>query len=68
MLHLVSQLVIPTRSDVMDCSHEQADTTINVHILLALHQDVKSIKVCTVDTDVIVILNGAFFELSQTNL
>ena len=59
------QSVISTRSDMMDCNHEEADTRIIVHILHALHQGMNTFKVRTVDTDVVVILLGAFFELSQ---
>ena len=50
---------------MMDCNHEEADTRIIVHILHALHQGMNTFKVRTVDTDVVVILLGAFFELSQ---
>ena len=60
------QSVISTRPDMMNCNHEEADTRIIVHVLHALHQGMRSIKVRTVDTDVIVILIGTFFELSQT--
>ena len=37
-----------------------------VHILNALEQGMKSVKVRTVDTDVVIILAGAFYELCQT--
>ena len=46
-----------------NCNHEEADTRIVVHVLHALEQGLKSIEVRTVDTDVVVILAGAFFEL-----
>ena len=60
------QSVISARSNMMNCNYEEADTRIVVHILHALHQGMKSVKVRTVDTDVVVILIGAFFVLSQT--
>ena len=42
------------------------DTRVVVHILNALEQGMKSVKVSTVDTDVVIILAGAFSELCQT--
>lgn len=48
-----------------NCNHEEADTRLVVHILHALEQGLKRIEVCTVDTDVIVILVGAFVELTR---
>ena len=48
------------------CNHEEADTRIAVHILHALEQGIKIIKVRTVDTDVITILVGAYFNLAMT--
>ena len=60
------QSVISTMStEMMNCNHEDADTRIIVHVLHALCQGMKSVKVRTVDTDVVIILTGAFFELSQ---
>ena len=47
------------------CNHEEADTRLVVHILHALEQGVKRIEVRTVDTDVIVILVGAFVALTR---
>ena len=55
-----------TSSVKADCSHEEADTRVVVHILHALEQGIKTIVVCTVDTDVIVILTGVFFELTAS--
>ena len=49
---------------MMDCNHEEADT--RIHILHALQQGMMTVKVCTVDTDVVVILAGALYDLSQT--
>lgn len=53
---------------VEDCNHEEADTRLMVHILHSLQQGVKikSILVCTVDTDVVVILVGIFYDLIKT--
>jgi len=48
-----------------NCNHEEADSRVVVHILHALEQGLKRIEVCTVDTDVIVILVGVFFELTK---
>ena len=47
------------------CNHEEADTRLVVHILHALEQGLKSIEVRTIDTDIIVILVGAFVELTR---
>ena len=47
------------------CNHEEADTRLVVHILHALEQGLKRIEVRTVDTDVIVILVGAFVALTR---
>ena len=49
-----------------NCNHEEADTRLVVHMLHALEQGFKKIQVRTVDTDVVVILVGAFFELTMT--
>ena len=46
-----------------DCNHEEADTRIVVHVLHVLQQRMKKIEICTVDTDVIIILMGAFHKL-----
>ncbi|KAG1676399.1 Thymidine phosphorylase [Nymphon striatum] len=48
------------------CDHEEADTRILVHILDALKNGTKSIFVRTVDTDVIVILTGHFYQLTNS--
>ena len=53
-------------SQMSICNHEEADTRIAVHILHALEQGMKIIKVRTVDTDVITILVGAYFNLTMT--
>ena len=46
-----------------DCNHEEADTRIMVHIRHALEQGAETVLVRTVDTDVVVILVGLFFDL-----
>ena len=52
--------------DIMSvCNHEAADTRIAVHILDALEQGMKIIKVRTVDTYIVTILVGAFFKLAM---
>ena len=48
---------------MQDCNHEEADTRIVVHIQHALQQGMKTIEVQTVDTDVVVILVGVFYDL-----
>ncbi len=45
------------------CNHEEADTRMVVHVPHALQQGASSVIVCTVDTDVIVILAGIFHDL-----
>ena len=53
-------------SDMTNCNHKEADTRVVVHILNALEQGMKSVNVRTVDTDVVIILAGAFYELCMT--
>ena len=48
------------------CNHREVDTRIAVHILHALEQDTKVIKMCTVDTDVVTVLVSAYFNLAMT--
>ena len=48
-------------------THEEADTRIVVHIIHALQQGMKTVKVRTADTDVIAILVGTFFDLKLTH-
>ena len=49
-----------------NCNHEEADTSVVVHILHALERRLKKSQVRTLDTDVIVILVGSLFELMIT--
>ncbi len=53
-------------SNMLECNHEEADTRIVVQIVHALQQGMKRIEVRTVDTDVIVILAGAYYKLAMT--
>ena len=46
-----------------DCDHEEADYRICVHVNDALHKGARNVLLCTVDTDVIVILACTFFRL-----
>lgn len=55
----VSVIAIGSERSMPDCSHEEADTRIVVHILHAVHAEyARKILVRTADTDVIVILVG----------
>ena len=49
-----------------DCNHEEADARIVVHAQHALQQGMKTIEVRTVDTDVVLILAGVFYDLNLT--
>ena len=46
-----------------DCNHKEADTRIMVHIRHALEHGAETLLVRTVNTDVVVILVGLFFDL-----
>jgi hypothetical protein len=46
-----------------DCTDEEADTWIEVHVLHALEHGNTTVQVRTVDADVVIILAGAFYEL-----
>jgi hypothetical protein len=58
-----AESVIVSGSPIPDCNHEEADTRIVVHILHALGHGSKTVQVRRVDTDVVIILAGAFYEL-----
>ena len=47
-----------------ECDHEEADTRMLIHLLDALQNGCTNCLVCTVDTDVLVILLGKFHHLS----
>lgn len=51
---------------MLECTHEEADTRIIIHLLHALEAGSRKIKVRTVDTDILVILIGHFFSLLQS--
>ena len=57
-----------TSSMMLDCNHEEVDTRVVMLILHALKQGIKLIVVHTLDTDVIIILAGVFFELTGNTL
>ena len=57
---------IGDNSAMQNCNHEEADTSIVVHVLHALTHGAKTILVRTVDTDVVVILAGTFHDLVAT--
>ena len=57
--------VDPNNHVMPDCNHEEADTSVVMHIVHALEQGMKTIEVCTADTDVMAILAGALFELTS---
>ena len=46
--------------NMLECNHKEADTRIVVHIAHALQQGMKIIEVRTIDTDLIIILAGAY--------
>ena len=47
----------------LECSREEADTRIVVHIVHALQQRMRKIEIRTVDTDIIIIVAGVYFKL-----
>ena len=47
------------------CNHEEADTRVLVHGRDALDMEGRTVFVCTVDTDVLVILIAQFHTLSS---
>ena len=49
-----------------NCNHDEADTRIMVHIQHALQRGMTRIQVRTVDTDVIVVVVGPFYELVRS--
>ena len=53
-------------SSMPECTHEEADTRIVVHIMSALQEGNKSILIRTVDTDVVVILLGKYSDILST--
>jgi len=51
---------------MQNCNHEEADTRTVVHIVHALEHGAKTFHVRTVDTNVVVILVGTFYDLRVT--
>ena len=49
-----------TNHTIQPCDHEKADSRIALHLYNAMKNDARNILVCTVDSDVIVILVGLF--------
>lgn len=47
------------------CNHEEADSRICVHLKDALEKGARKVCIRTVDTDVIIIIAGIFFELQE---
>jgi len=68
MLYTLDESVVSLGNNSLimpNCNNEQADSRVVIDILNALEQGLKRIEVRTVDTDVIVILVGVFFELTK---
>ena len=60
-----SVLRMGSSNGMPNCNHEEADTRMVVHVQHALQQGLQTIEIRTVDTDVIVILAGVFYELRK---
>ncbi len=58
--------VLRIQLTLLKCNHEEADTRIVVHIHHVLQQGMKKVEVCFVDTGVVVILVGVYYELINT--
>ena len=52
---------------MMECTHEEADTRVMVHLLHASENGSANVEVRTVDTDIVVLLIGNFFNLHENN-
>ena len=67
-IHLMSQQSVVSLGECVqmpNCTHEEADTRIVVHVLDAAKNGCKKIVVRTVDMDVLVILVGQFHEIKE---
>ena len=53
---------------LQNCSHEEADTRIFIHLQFAARQGHHIAKIRTVDTDIVVLAIGLFFQLQLTEL
>ena len=51
---------------LQDCDHEEADTRIALHLYDAINRGARNVLVRTVDTDVIVILMGLFYDINSS--
>ena len=51
---------------LQDCDHEEADTRIALHLYDAINRGARNVLVRNVDTDVIVILIGLFFDINSS--
>lgn len=49
-------LTVKWSKPIPNCNHEEADTKIVVHVLHVLQQGWKTVQVCTVHTDVVVVI------------
>ena len=58
-----SVLTVCSSSPMPNCNHEEADTSIVVHVPHALQQGLTTVQVRTVDTDVVVVLIGVLHKL-----
>ena len=50
---------------MLSCDHKEADSRMCIHVKDALNKGAHKIFICTVDTDVIVILVSVFFNLQD---
>ena len=60
---LEQAITVCSSSPMPNCNHEEADTSIVVHVPHALQQGLTTVQVRTVDTDVVVVLIGVFHML-----
>ena len=67
MLHESGQSVLRRGSSnsMTNSNYEEADTRIVVHVQHVLRQGLQTIEIRTVDTGIIVILAGVFYELCR---
>ena len=61
----VSSIVRGTDRSMAECDHEEADTGMFVHLQDALQYGYTNCLVCTVDTDILVILLGKFHQITS---
>ena len=52
---------------IMEWTHEEADTRVMVHLLHAVENGSANVEVRTVDTDIVVLLIGHFFNLHENH-